>query len=720
MRRALLLFVCLCFASLARAQTGTIVLSVTSSPISITVNQNCKYVVIEENSGTPTNAYTITLPGQATGIVYAPGTKFVFSSGDSGFKSGQTLGTISIATGTVQFIGIESLADPTLPSNGKNAGGASPGGSSGNIQVNNGAGGFGALSPTSCGNALYAQGITLNGLAQGCATPFEFDPLNYGAIADGSTNNSTALTSMFTAVNAVTVGFPIAHFRCQQGIAKCQYNYTDGGSTSPIHPTKPTTIWCDPGVTLNDTGSAHMMDLGDGVSDYTVAMPFNVYGCHFISTGTITAAIFLNGGTGYIETGHIENNNFDALPSASTAVLATAGQFSNMYFEGNQYRGEGSVFNLGSGQNNIVTVRGNQLVCVDGSGNSCSGVGGLGILCGGQGSMVTDNTILWFNPLIQITQGGRGCHVGGNYFESNLGSDSAITFGLSGDSTGTITGVAIDHNFVDMHTPSPFIAPASGSSAATTLVGWNLEANRFTSTPNVMVSENPVQGQRYNQANGNYTVNFGNWWTNTVGLTTANAVTPEPWFQADSNSYTDTFHRANGALGGAWVTVGTQTALQITSNVATCSATCAGGLYGNDISTNQRNAVQFGTVPTGTDFVGVYTRFTQAGSATQFTNYQCFYLSGTGIKMVAVVSGSASQLGSTYTAVTPVAGDVLTLESIGAEQTCYLRHTTGGTPGPDIAVIGPIIDSTVAAGYGGIQIGGTSGTISLYKEVGLP
>jgi len=53
MRKLFLLFICMCFASMARAQTGQIVLSVTSTPSNITVNQNCQYVVIQENSATP-------------------------------------------------------------------------------------------------------------------------------------------------------------------------------------------------------------------------------------------------------------------------------------------------------------------------------------------------------------------------------------------------------------------------------------------------------------------------------------------------------------------------------------------------------------------------------------------------------------------------------------------------------------------------------------------
>ena len=122
MRKVFLLFICLCFASMARAQTGTIVLSVTASPTPIIVNQNCNYVVIQENSANPSNSFTITLPGQTTGITYPAGAKFIFTANSNGYINGQLLGNITVGSGTVQFIGIESIAAPTLPASVKGGG----------------------------------------------------------------------------------------------------------------------------------------------------------------------------------------------------------------------------------------------------------------------------------------------------------------------------------------------------------------------------------------------------------------------------------------------------------------------------------------------------------------------------------------------------------------------------------------------------------------------
>ena len=110
---------------MARAQTGTIILSVTSAATPIVVNQNCTYVVIQENASSPANAFTITLPGQSTGIAYPAGTKFVFQAGPGGYVNGQSLGTITVSGGTVAFIGIESKEAPTVPALSKNGNGGS-------------------------------------------------------------------------------------------------------------------------------------------------------------------------------------------------------------------------------------------------------------------------------------------------------------------------------------------------------------------------------------------------------------------------------------------------------------------------------------------------------------------------------------------------------------------------------------------------------------------
>jgi hypothetical protein len=116
-----------CFVGTARGQTGVINLSVTPTPINIVVNVSCNYVVIQENSAAPGNAFTITLPGGSTGITYAAGTKFIFSANSGGFINGQTIGAITVPTGTVSFVGIESVAVPTIPASVKTSGGGGSG-----------------------------------------------------------------------------------------------------------------------------------------------------------------------------------------------------------------------------------------------------------------------------------------------------------------------------------------------------------------------------------------------------------------------------------------------------------------------------------------------------------------------------------------------------------------------------------------------------------------
>lgn len=135
------------FVGTARGQTGTLNLTVTSTPTPIVVDQNVFYVVIQENSSSPSNAFTITLPGSSTAMSYPAGTKFVFSANVGGYLKGQTIGSIAVSGGSVSFIGIESIVTPTVavtPSTGGGGGGTPCVTTALSFQYNNG-GAFGCM-----------------------------------------------------------------------------------------------------------------------------------------------------------------------------------------------------------------------------------------------------------------------------------------------------------------------------------------------------------------------------------------------------------------------------------------------------------------------------------------------------------------------------------------------------------------------------------------------
>lgn len=239
---ALALFICMCFASMARAQTGTIVISATSTPTPIIVDQNCKYVVVQENVAAPTNQFTITLPGEPTGIVYAAGTKFIFSAGPNGFTRGQTIASISIASGSAQFIAIESTEVPTIPSSVKGGGGGGGGTPCldipNSVQINN-SGNFG------CIQVISPDGSSLN-----IKGPIPWvDITNYGArplpLGYATTGTISAMSNSVSLAGA-------AEFEDGDGISI----YGAGATNTLATPSAPTVTPSTSGSSTNTGVSA--------------------------------------------------------------------------------------------------------------------------------------------------------------------------------------------------------------------------------------------------------------------------------------------------------------------------------------------------------------------------------------------------------------------------------------------------------------------------------
>lgn len=561
----------------------------------------------------------------------------------------------------------------------------------------------------------------------GSSTGPSFNILDYGGTPDGSTNNNTAMAAAFTASNAVTAGVPIVFFPCKETVG-CQYNY-NGAGVSPINPTVPTTIICDDGVTLDDTGTAHMIDVGNGISGYLGK--FRVTGCKFIGA-SVTAGIYLNAGTvtdsHYLEFGEIDHNTFYDFPVGSTAITGTGNIFNwlydyNYYWTDNDVAGKFLDVTGGvSSGNNQVTAHHNLVYCSDAvTGIAGCTSSGAGIIVSGVGSMITDNFIITMNPDIQVTENGGQSHVTGNNLESvPFGSAPPIVFGQSGDAPSTtIPGIVIDNNYTHMNHTGAWIGPGSANDL---FVGERISNNRFLETegPTALVVENPLTGQTGNIAEGNTCGTDGVQCLPVHALANGTAVTPEPWLNPTALSYSDGFNRANGALILPWFGPGSGATGTIVSNVATCAVGVCVAWYGQDIPATQHNGVLIGTVPTGSDAVGVYTRASQ-GTTNTLTDMQCAYIAGTGIQMYKQINTTATQLGPTYTATTPVAGDWIYLDSIGSLHTCYLLHGNLITGvGNLIAVVPTQVDSSVTQGYAGMLIIGASGTLAGFSTQTTP
>ena len=150
------------------------------------------------------------------------------------------IGNFAAATSTFYGTGGINLASGCFAVNGICAGG----GGSGDVS-NSG-------TPAAFQLAEWTDATHVKGVSQGVFNV----RLMYGAVPDGSTDNSTAIANAFAASNGFTNGTPTVYFDCDTDTTTCQYNY-GGSGISPINPLVPTTIECAPGVTLKYTGTGN-------------------------------------------------------------------------------------------------------------------------------------------------------------------------------------------------------------------------------------------------------------------------------------------------------------------------------------------------------------------------------------------------------------------------------------------------------------------------------
>ena len=115
-------------AGTQQAANGVLVISVTNLPANITVDRTCYYVLLRENSASPTAIFSITLAGTIVAQNYPAGANFLFvAPTGSPFTPGTTLGTVAATTsGPFSFTATESTSMPSGQArNGSGASGTS-------------------------------------------------------------------------------------------------------------------------------------------------------------------------------------------------------------------------------------------------------------------------------------------------------------------------------------------------------------------------------------------------------------------------------------------------------------------------------------------------------------------------------------------------------------------------------------------------------------------
>ncbi|MBZ5684389.1 MAG: hypothetical protein LAP86_05075 [Acidobacteriia bacterium] len=294
------------------------------------------------------------------------------------------------------------------------------------------------------------DGLTLSSVAK----PY-VDVRDYGAVPDGSTDNSRAIAAAFTAANAVTTGTPTVHFNCNGTNATCQYNYT-GSGISPINPRIPMNIQCATGAILNYTGTAHAVDVGPMNLTQVDTRRYTIQGCTFTGGANYTAGIWVNN---WIANTMITRNQFWNFGNQTNYTIVYNGNDWTPTVEGNYWRdSDGTTRNMldaHTGGNVGVLFVNNKNECETPAGGACSvnttGVG-LWLFTG----WVLNNEIKYHYPAVRYSNcsgggcgGGQGLWLEHNLFEGNVGGlGPAISYGDPGTPGNVhLGGLTVKSNF---------------------------------------------------------------------------------------------------------------------------------------------------------------------------------------------------------------------------------------------------------------------------------
>lgn len=341
-------------------------------------------------------------------------------------------------------------------------------------------------SPTSTNTAQWTDATHIKGFSQGVFNV----RLMYGAVADGSTDNATALTNAFTASNAFTTGIPTVYFDCDTGTTTCQYNYS-GSGISPINPLVATTIQCAPGVTLNYTGSAHAQDWGSASLPGEDNAQYSIQGCQLTGGSNFTAGIYVNN---YLVNTLITQNVFWNFGNHTYFSIVYNGNDWTPRVVNNYWRDTDGI-----GRNMIdAHTAQNAWLLFEGNKNECFGAGNCSSVTPGMGlwiftGNVVHNEIKYHYPAVRLSScqtcgGGDGIFIENNLFEANSGTTiPAITYGDPGTASVHVASkpVLLGNYFYWPTTGNiPTVGPETASSGLFYLDNVSLIANVFLVAPN--------------------------------------------------------------------------------------------------------------------------------------------------------------------------------------------------------------------------------------------
>lgn len=522
---------------------------------------------------------------------------------------------------------------------------------SGTVSATPGANGIPQLDPS--GNLNLSGNASIGTRVLSQTSDSYVDPLlavkasyslaDYGAIANDSTDNATAVTNFLAAVNSYA-GNGVVIATCTTPPSGKAYKTTAGFAF-----TKPTLF--TGGCTIDYSGTGNAVTLGPtGLSAFPANQQiYAVKDITFIGGASAAAGIAISP---YVSEVRINDNNFlNFGASGNYAVDANGGPVNEIHLEGNVYWVNDTTtgrnfarFKDSSGlgsvtpfiMNNAIVAASLPASFTDNNPRPC---GGVGVFLGAPHAKIIHNSFYGFGANIKLANASNlwGSAIEDNALDSGACSTGGVNSNIQlGDGhTGSIDTLIVRANDVCHGTLFDKASDTTTVSLTNSAISQNTVGGGCTTA---MTSFSGATTNTYVTGNQSFS-SYPGWGASMQGVSTA--VGGGGGVFILSPSATDNFNRADGTLGTNWTGVhvdGTYVlgTPQISSNTV-IAATSGGGrasyYSGITFPSNQFSQMQLITVGSNSD--SLLTNV--SSSATTF--YQ-FYISATTVGMQKQVAGT--------------------------------------------------------------------------------
>lgn len=350
--------------------------------------------------------------------------------------------------------------------------------------------------------------------ALGSITGGVFYATDYGAVADGATDNAAAFTALAAAVNAVpnTDGTPVTVAFPGSDTAS-RYSYSDG-----LTFTRPVTLRGT--ATLDYTGTGYAVKLGpDGLTDstYTNHKHYEVHGLTFTGGASYTHGIYVND---HIVAPVLDTVRFRSFGNATGyAVFFQADNWFSLMERCQWFTPSGSaprnwVKTHGFSTGGVWDGGACRLVMSRCTGANLAGRG-VGVWVNGYDSQIERSVIEGFGPCVRVGPRALATVLESNYFETiNItDSDCIIEYGdVTGgvDAALHVNNIKVLNNYANVHNTDAINIDAyfmGQTQSGAGLQNARIENNHILSNDagREMVRQSTTKaGQTGNTARGNY------------------------------------------------------------------------------------------------------------------------------------------------------------------------------------------------------------------------